>query len=395
MRVLVTNAKNRISYNIVRSLAGKGIEVYCADFVPRAMCFYSRYSSCHFLYPSPFREQERFVAHLIAKIQELKIDVLMPVFEELFVVAKHKTLFSQHVKLAVPDYEQVLTAHNKDKWEPLAAELQIPVPRSFIIESLLADHGTIRALPYPVLIKPKQGGGGWGIRRLNSAAEMETLLAMGSHQGLPWERFLIQQLIKGETLCVAMVFNQGRLRGKVAYRQIREYPLFGGQATCRISVANAQSETYLQRLLEHLRWHGVCQADFVIDAKSGIPYLIDINPRFWGSLAQGIAAGVDFPHLVSQIAFRGDVEPVVGFRTGVMTRWLGGELRGFPAHYRQAESKLSFLRQFFWPPHATALFDDFNRADPIPFLAWGMDSISRVIKHKTLQPHDALAGIWE
>ncbi len=98
MRVLVTNAKNRIAYNIVRSLAAKGIEVFCADFVPRSMSFYSKYASGYFVYPSPFSEQQQCVECLIAKIKELKIDVLIPVFEELFLVAKFRNEFSACVK---------------------------------------------------------------------------------------------------------------------------------------------------------------------------------------------------------------------------------------------------------------------------------------------------------
>lgn len=395
MRVLVTNAKNRIAYNIVRSLAAKGVEVYCADFVPRAMTFYSRYSAGHFIYPSPFREQEEFVACLLAKIRELRIDVLIPVFEELFLVAKYKEEFSRHVKLAVPDYAQILTAHNKDQWEPIAAGLQIPVPKTFAIEPLLADPAALAGLPYPVLVKPKQGGGGWGIRRLNSVGEFQAFVAAGAHEGLPWERFLVQELIDGETLCVAMVFSQGRLRGKVAYRQIREYPVFGGQATCRISVSNPSSEESLQRLLEHLGWHGVCQADFIIDRATGTPYLIDINPRFWGSLAQGIAAGVDFPDLIYQIALNGDAESVEGFRQGVLTRWLGGELRGAYHHYRQAEEKLAFLREFLFPGNKTATLDDFSLLDPAPFFVWSIDSLYRLLKFKNMQPHESLAGVWE
>jgi predicted ATP-grasp superfamily ATP-dependent carboligase len=395
MRVLVTNAKNRIAYNIVRSLSVKGVEVYCADFVPRAMSFYSKYSAGHFIYPSPFSAQEQFVECLIAKIRELKIDVLIPVYEELFLVAKHREELSTHVKMAVPDYQQILTAHNKDCWEPIARQLQIPVPRTFAIERFLSDPGSIVDLPFPVLIKPKQGGGGWGIKRVASTEEFNNFLTADARESLPCERFLVQELVEGDTLCVAMVFSHSQLRGKVAYRQIREYPVFGGQATCRISVSNKTAEGSLQKLLEHLAWHGVCQADFVVDRVTKVPYLIDINPRFWGSLAQGIASGVDFPYLIYQIALNGDVEPVEGFREGVMTRWLGGELRGFFQHYSQAKEKLPLLRDFFFPENSTVLFDDISLRDPVPFLVWGVDSLYRVAKFKRLKPHESLAGVWE
>ena len=395
MNALVTNAKNRIAYTILRDLAATGVKVYCADFVPRAMSFYSRYSSGHFVYPSPFSKQKEFIECLISKIKELNIDVLIPVFEELFLVAKHKEELSKHVKMAVPDYSQILTAHNKDKWVTIAEDLGIPVPETFPVTRYIADPGLIEELTFPALIKPRQGGGGWGIKKVASANEFRGCFAADGPEGQPWERFVVQQMVEGETICVAMVFCRGQLRGKVAYQQIREYPAFGGQATCRISISNKTAEDNFQRLLEHLKWHGVCQADFVVDKITKTPHLIDINPRFWGSLAQGIASGVDFPNLIYQIALNGDVDPVDGFKEGVITRWLGGELRGFVQHYSNAEKKMLFLNGFFFPDHSTKLFDDFSLTDPVPFLAWGADSLHRLVKFRNARPYESLSGLWE
>ena len=84
MSVIVTNAKNRIAYTIVKSLGEKGIPVFTADFVPLSMSFASRFSKGHFIYPSPFREQEAFIESIIKNIGRLGADVLIPVFEETF-----------------------------------------------------------------------------------------------------------------------------------------------------------------------------------------------------------------------------------------------------------------------------------------------------------------------
>ncbi len=297
--------------------------------------------------------------------------------------------------MAIPDYPQILLAHNKDQWKIIADELKIPVPRTYELDNLVNCPDIIPKLPFPLLIKPKQGGGGWGIRQIDTLAEFEEFWASGRHEGLPWGRFLVQEKIEGETHCVAMVFCKGVLKGKVAYKQIREYPAFGGQATCRVSLESELAEGYFQKLMEHLKWHGVCQADFVVDKETQTPYLIDINPRFWGSLAQGLASGVDFPKLIYQIAMNGDVQPAESFRKGVVTRWLGGELRGFPVYFKQAEKKIPFLIDFLSLHNKTALWDDFCLRDPLPFLAWGADSLYRLIKYKNFKPHESLSGVWE
>jgi len=295
MSAIVTNAKNRIAYNIVRSLGQKGIEVHTSDFVPLSMSFASRYSKSHFLYPSPFSDQEAFIACIISHIKRLRADVLIPAFEETFLISKHKDELSRNVRVVIPDYDQILTAHNKDKWSPIANELNIPTPRNYSIMELRNETGSVERLRFPVLIKPKQGGGAWAISQIDSIKGLHAFLDQDTYMDLPWDRFFFQEKINGENHCVAMLFRQGEYRAKTSYRQVRDLPATGGQATMRISVPNERAEGYLERMLKELKWHGICQADFVIDGKTNIPYLIDINPRFWGSLTEGVASGVDLP----------------------------------------------------------------------------------------------------
>ena len=126
------------------------------------MSNYSRYCSGHFVSPSPFTQQEAYVECLIEKIQELKIDVLVPVFEELFLIARHKDEFNRYVNLAIPDYKQILIAHNKEVWEPIARKLEVEVPRTIELTDFASTSTAATDLRYPALIKPKQGGGGLG-----------------------------------------------------------------------------------------------------------------------------------------------------------------------------------------------------------------------------------------
>jgi predicted ATP-grasp superfamily ATP-dependent carboligase len=394
---IVTNARNRIAYNIARSLGKKKVPVHTADCVTRSMCYFSTYSKGHFLYPSPFKDPQGFIRCLLEKSSTGADPVLIPVFEETFLVAKFKEQLSQHYKLVVPDYEQILVAHNKDRWEPIARGLGIPVPETYTAESLRQNPERIGELRYPVLAKPKQGGGAWAIKQIDSRYELQDLLARDNYCGLPWERFFFQRKICGETHCVAMLFRQGELRARVVYKQLRDYPVTGGQATLRVSIRNAEIESHFKSLLEDLGWHGVCQADFVVDKETRVPFLIDVNPRFWGSLVQAIASGVDFPYLLYRMAIDGDVDPVPEYRAEVTTRWLGGDLRTFLPLLRRSQSKLDFIREFLFPQNRSALLDDFSWQDPLPFWIWSLDALLKVVKHRSFEPvaHDSLEGIWE
>ncbi len=397
MSVIVTNAKNRIAYTVVRSLGEKGIPVYTADFVPLSMSFVSRFSKGHFIYPSPFRDQEAFIASIVENTRRLGAGVLIPVFEETFLLSKYRNEVSRHVRMAIPNYDQVLTAHNKDRWMVVAGSLGVPVPRTFTAAELRRTGPKAAALTYPVLVKPFQGGGAWGIKEAASERELEVLLSGDTYLGLSWDRFFVQEKIAGAVHCVAMLFNHGELKAHVVYRQLRDLPFTGGQATLRVSVDSPVAVAHFRRLLEGLAWHGICQADFIVEEATGIPYLIDINPRLWGSLVQGIASGVDFPYLLYTLARDGDIRAVEDFRKGVVTRWVWGDLRTLPEALRRARNKMRFLIEYIRLFNGKTAFDDLCLRDPLPFFTFGFDFLAKMVGQRTLHPrsHDSLEGVWE
>jgi len=112
------------------------------------------------------------------------------------------------------------------------------------------------------------------------------------------------------------------------------------------------------------------------DHRTGTPFLMEVNARFWGSLQLAIDAGVDFPYLVYQLA-RGERPVAAPYRAGVKSRWLLGDLdhllmrlfdRGrdldLPAF---APSKWRTLRDFLSPAGPDLHYEVLSRDDPGPF----------------------------
>ncbi|HPE53259.1 MAG TPA: ATP-utilizing protein, partial [Mesotoga prima] len=89
MRVLVTGARMWYAINTIRLLARSGHEVFAADSSRLSGGLYSRYLKGKFIYPSVGENSSAFVESVIEKIEELKIDVLCPTFEEGFVFSKY------------------------------------------------------------------------------------------------------------------------------------------------------------------------------------------------------------------------------------------------------------------------------------------------------------------
>jgi len=327
MRALVTDAKSRMCYAALRSLYNHGIEVTTSDFVQTAMSFYSRYSSSKFVYPSPYQYPEKFIDALLNRLKYNKYDFLLPVYEETFLISKHKEYISKYTNIVIPDYENVLTVHDKKRLYELCTKCKIKYPNTYSLVDIMEDHALIEKLKFPVLIKPRQGGGAWGIQRIDNADILSNMIAGNKLPfGLENERFLVQEIVHGYVACCALLFNKGKYRAGHCYRQLREVPITGGTATYRKSIISADLISNLSALMTSLEWHGVCHADFIVDSE-GTPYLIDVNPRLWGSIFQAIISGVDFPYLLYRIAVDGDCDSVCTYNVDLNSRWIGGDTK--------------------------------------------------------------------
>jgi len=164
-----------------------------------------------------------------------------------------------------------------------------------------------------------------------------------------------------------------------------------------VSLSNEEADGYFERFLADLNRHGVCQADFMVDPQTGRPYLIDVNPRFWGGLAQAVAAGVDFPYLVYRMAVDGDIKPVRDFRTEVVTRWLGGDVGTFLPLLRMVKHKMAFLKEFARTGKNVDLYDYVGSGIFMPFLTWLGVTAYNMIRYRTADwpASDALERIWK
>ena len=111
----------------------------------------------------------------------------------------------------------------------------------------------------------------------------------------------MQVFVPGEDYCVTALFDSGRRVAMMTYHNVRAFPRGTGAGALRETVALPQAEASAQRLLEHLQWHGMAQLDYRV-GEDGTPYLIELNPRFFGGLHQAIAANVDYPWLLFRMA---------------------------------------------------------------------------------------------
>jgi predicted ATP-grasp superfamily ATP-dependent carboligase len=127
-------------------------------------------------------------------------------------------------------------------------------------------------------------------------------------------------------MAVAVVLDRGgRLVARFQQVALRTFPASGGPSSLAMSIA--PDEVLVDRVAGFLReagFWGLAHVQFV--GPTDDPALIDINTRYYGSLALALAAGVNLPaawHAVATGAPAGPPEP---YRVGVSYRWLEADM---------------------------------------------------------------------
>ncbi len=247
----------------------------------------------------------------------------------------------------------------------------------------LEDIDTVPTERYPLVVKPARsvvtgvaGRRKVGVRYARDGKGLAEIIRQLGPEAGP---FLLQTRIHGPGVGIFLLRWNGSILATFAHRRIREKPPSGGVSVCCESIA-APSELVRQstRLLEALNWEGVAMVEFKQDRRTGRHYLMEVNPRFWGSLQLAIDSGVDFPWFLYQ-AIEGDpVTPIPHWEVGRRSRWIWGEVDHLLTRLRHTPATLDlptdapglFSTAFQiltpWRPRQTS--DVFRWADPLP--AW-------------------------
>jgi predicted ATP-grasp superfamily ATP-dependent carboligase len=111
------------------------------------------------------------------------------------------------------------------------------------------------------------------------------------------------------------------------------------------------------------------------DPDSGKTYLLEINPRFWGSIELAIVSGVNFPVYYRDLAQGRTVSPIPDFPTGVRCRWL---LPGDILHFFQNPNRWSLEPSFFEFTGSNLHYDLISADDPGPMFGVILESLRKL-----------------
>ena len=205
-RVILTSGTSVISLITAHSLGKRGLEIIGAGSVPHTPLSFSKYVSKNEVYKEHTEDPDQFLNDLERIIKDNKPAderveyIFMPTFKETFLVSKNKARFSKYITVACPDPQCIDKIHPKQNLAKSISKLDVRSPLSFLPQSEKDILEIESHLTYPVLIKPYNGSGGRGIKKVNNRQEL--LKAIEDYTVIYGDPPLVQEIVAGEDYCL-------------------------------------------------------------------------------------------------------------------------------------------------------------------------------------------------
>jgi predicted ATP-grasp superfamily ATP-dependent carboligase len=382
MRILVLDGDQNQAVACVRSLARQGHTVLAGESHSWSKAGWSRFCAGSFRYASPQLLPEKFVDDLLAASRNEAGTLVLPMTEAstLLISAQRERFASVGARLVLPSHTDLLQAVDKSQTTDLAQSLGMVVPKTAMIDCNEIIPAEVQAMRFPVVLKPRTSqelaqNKMRATGRPRYARDFSQLQQALAEMRQISSSVLVQEFVEGAGAGYFALMNHGEVRAEFAHRRIRDVHPTGSGSALRESVAlDPRVRELSLAMLRALHWHGVAMIEFRLRA-DGIPVFLEVNGRFWHSLALACFAGVDFPALLAHMAEFGDVDPPPAYKTDVRCRWFVGDFRhlvevwrGRPAGYPGFfPGRWSTLRAELTPRLGT-FHDNFMWHDPLPEL---------------------------
>jgi predicted ATP-grasp superfamily ATP-dependent carboligase len=319
MRALVTDAHLRNAVSGIRGLGRGGVEVVAVGRSLATAGRWSRYTTVRAVAPDVLDDPAGLAQAVVGLAREHGPLVLYPCQEESIDALLAADLPPEAVS-CWPSADAVRAVRDKTRLPELAAAAGLRTPRQFHCGPLAALDAVPR---FPVVVRPVAKGQALAYpHAVGSEAELAELRVQ-----LPAaERVIVQELASGPlTAAVVLLDRDGSLVASFHQVARRTWPPGAGPSTLAVSIPpDPALADQCAQVLRGAGYWGLAELQFVGTPEG--PALIDINTRFYGSMALALASGVNFPALWHVVASNERPPPASGYRVGVTYRWLQAEV---------------------------------------------------------------------
>lgn len=292
-RIMITGARAPVALDLARSFRAAGCNVALADSVRPFAASLSRPRFEILRLPPPRWKFEAFRARLRTLAGDF--DLIVPTCEEVFWLAEAARLDGWSKRLFAPSIGTLRTLHSKASFPALALAAGVDAPATWAIGSA-AEARAVPLAPADMVLKPE-------FSRFGS----KTIVGPGpgvaaALPASPARRWVAQERLEGEELCVWSAVRGGRLVACIVYRPALRH---GRSAAYAFEAVDAPSVVEMaRRIAGHVGGDGQLSYDVIV-RPDGRAAPIECNPR----TVSGVHLLDASPALALALLGRAELEP--------------------------------------------------------------------------------------
>jgi predicted ATP-grasp superfamily ATP-dependent carboligase len=334
LRILLSEGSSTSGREAVTVLGAMGHRVDVCDPDPHCISRFSRFVNRFHRCPALATDPEGYVSFMLDLVSREAFDALLPIHEQGLALARVHGALARRVAVALPAFEAYERVLSKVGFSDILSELGLPQPRTRLVDSVQQ----VREIDeFPIVLKTAIGTASRGVWIVRNAEELDLAIVELEREAAPDNPILAQEFVDGPVEHAQAVFDDGRLIGMHAFRQIERGA--GGGDALKQSVSRPRVQADLARLGGALDWHGALSVDYLL--RNGEPVYIDCNPRLVEPMS-GTLAGNDLLTLLIQVTMKQKPQQSLGHSEGVRTHLALQALLGCAARTR---SRLELARE--------------------------------------------------
>lgn len=373
-RVLVLGDDAKAFLGVVRSLGRQGLVVHAAPSDFSAPALKSRYIAALHRLPTYLLGADSWADALLELIERERIAMVFPTSDaSLLMLLRHADRLGRE-RLAVPNPEAAAIFTDKAATRRLAFECGVPVCGGRPLAAEDSAEALVRCFGLPLVLKPRHSWqpdsleGKLSAIIVRSRDALERALAAGLAG-----QWVVEAFFAGTGLGLSVLARDGVIAAAIQHRRLQEENETGPSTRRVTETITPRLLAWSRDLAQATRLTGVAMFEFRWNAGHDEHVLLEVNPRFWGSLQLAIAAGIDFPALLHRMRAVGAMPEAADYAAGIVRSDLAGEYGRLSGRFDAAASAggklravaagLAFLPQIY----RQGEFDSWAGDDPAPY----------------------------
>lgn len=209
-------------------------------------------------------------------IKSFSIDLFIPVINDSLEFFWHNKIKFNGTLDYLGEFQSYQILNDKIKLSELAQELDVLIPRRY---------ASIKTAEVPFVYKPTNLSSSKGVVYITDKSSIS--------EKVDENNLIIQQFVEGEGVGYSFYAKNGVILNGYGHKRLSEFPVSGGSSTYRTEYEDIRMIHSAQRIVKKLNYTGFAMFEFKLSDKNDL-YLLEVNPRIWGSINQGLVNGTNY-----------------------------------------------------------------------------------------------------